>query len=88
MLRFTSGTFGLHASEVRDVTLRCHKSLVDTIMDRFGTDVPFTIIDKKHFEVTVPAVMNADFYGWVFSLGRACDSSVTLFSLESKNPIT
>ena len=67
--RFTSGTFGLHASEVRDVTLKCHKSLVDTIMDRFGADIPFTIVDEKHFEVTVPVVMNADFYGWVFSLG-------------------
>lgn len=67
--RFTSGTFGLHASEVRDVTLKCHKSLVDTIMDRFGADVPFTIVDEKHFEVTVPVVMNADFYGWIFSLG-------------------
>lgn len=67
--RFTSGTFGLHASEVREVTLRCHESLVDTIMDRFGADVPFTIVDKKHFEVTVSVVMNADFYGWIFSLG-------------------
>ena len=38
-------------------------------MDRFGADVPFTIVDEKHFEVTVPVVMNADFYGWIFSLG-------------------
>ena len=67
--RFTSGTFGLRASEVRDVTLRCHKSLVDTIMDRFGADVPFTIVDEKYFEITVPAVMNSDFYGWLVSLG-------------------
>lgn len=36
---------------------------------RFGADVPFTIVDEKHFEVTVPVVMNADFYGWIFSLG-------------------
>ena len=38
-------------------------------MDRFGADVPFTIVDEKYFEITVPAVMNSDFYGWLVSLG-------------------
>ena len=67
--RYTSGTFGLAASEVRDVTLRCHKSIVDAAMDRFGRDVPFTIIDHDYFEITVPCVLNAAFYGWILSLG-------------------
>ena len=66
--RYTAALFGMHVSEVKDVTLRCHKSVVDAIMDRFGMEIPWTIIDEDSFELTVPIVLNANFFGWLLSM--------------------
>lgn len=48
--------------------LRCHKSVVDAIMDRFGMEIPWTIIDEDSFELTAPIVLNSNFFGWLLSM--------------------
>lgn len=60
----------INTKKVR-VTLHCHKSLLDTIVDRFGTKgVFYNWIDEDHFSCEPIVELNHQFYGWVCGLGE------------------
>lgn len=48
------------------VTL-CENILMNSIIDRFGEDVPVQIVDANHFSALVTVDLSSSFYGWVFA---------------------
>ncbi|MBQ7859376.1 MAG: transcriptional regulator [Faecalibacterium sp.] len=58
------------AKQVHKVTLRCHNSMADAMLDRFGTGV--TLMEEEdgaHFHFTVPVAVSPQFLGWVCGFG-------------------
>lgn len=51
------------------VTLLCENALMNSIIDRFGEDVPTQIVDDNHFTVEATVDLSSNFYGWVFASG-------------------
>ena len=67
--KYAYGLFGVHDGAFYDVVLQCHKSAIDIVFDRFGFDIPITKIDENCFQISVSVALNADFYGWLVTLG-------------------
>jgi len=67
------------------VTIRFVKHLIDTVVDRLGTDgVQYSQIDENHFTVTAKLEVGSMFYGWLLGFGKgakliAPDSEVEKF---------
>ena len=51
------------------ITLLCENALMNSIIDRFGEDVPTQIVDENHFGVETTVNLSSNFYGWVFASG-------------------
>ena len=51
------------------ITLLCENALMNSIIDRFGEDVPTQIVDENHFTVEATVDLSSNFYGWVFASG-------------------
>ena len=51
------------------ITLLCENTLMNSIIDRFGEDVPTRIVDENHFTVEATVDLSSNFYGWVFASG-------------------
>ena len=49
------------------VTLLCENILMNSIIDRFGADVPVQTVDAAHFSAQVTVDLSSNFYGWVFA---------------------
>ena len=60
----------INTKKVR-VELHCRKSLLDTMMDRFGTKgIYYGWLDDDHFSCEPIVELNHQFYGWVCGLGE------------------
>ena len=71
MAVYTKRNFSMFSGEEQVVTLRCHKSMIGVIIDRFGRSVPVTIMDDEHFRVHVRVAVSPQFFGWLASLEGA-----------------
>lgn len=49
------------------VTPLCENILMNSIIDRFGEDVPVQTVDADHFCAQVTVDLSSNFYGWVFA---------------------
>lgn len=47
--------------------LLCENVLMNSIIDRFGEDVPTRTVDQGHFCARVTVDLSSNFYGWVFA---------------------
>ena len=63
-------TFGMYDGKVERVRMRFYHRMMNTVIDKFGTDVVVYRVDDEHFEITVPVAISPQFCGWVFGLGR------------------
>lgn len=51
--------------------LRCVSSLLDTMVDRFGTkDAIYKKLDNNHFVVTAQMEVSDQFFGWLCGFGK------------------
>ena len=62
--------FGMFEGEREHITLRCASHLLDTFIDRFGTDAIYNKVDSKHFSITVSVAVSSQFYGWLCGFGN------------------
>lgn len=53
-------------SEHMDVQLICDNSVMDNLIDKFGTGIKSSRIDKDTFRATVNVAVNHVFFSWVF----------------------
>lgn len=52
------------------IELICENSLLDAIIDQFGEELHRFTVDNNHFSITPLVVVNSQFFGWLFSLGK------------------
>ena len=65
----TKRVFGMYSGELLTAKLRFDNSLVNTVLDKFGTDLPLRKgIDC--FEITVDVADSPVFLSWVFQFGE------------------
>ncbi|MGN0178270.1 MAG: helix-turn-helix transcriptional regulator [Monoglobaceae bacterium] len=64
---FFSHEFSMLDGEDCNVTLLCENVLMNSIVDRFGSNIKTTTVDRNHFTVTVPVDLSSIFYSWVFA---------------------
>ncbi len=49
-----------------DVELLCHSSVIEYLIDNFGTDFKSEAVDNEHFKATINVCISTTFYRWVF----------------------
>lgn len=62
-------TFRMFNCEHTEVELLCENDVMDSIIDRFGEDVPTQPIDQSSFKATVNIAVSNVFYSWIFGFG-------------------
>lgn len=66
---FTNGMLRMYNSERCDVELVCDNSVMDSIVDKFGTEAKTYAYDMTSFKLEVNVAVNHVFFGWVFGFG-------------------
>lgn len=69
MNEYLNTTFRMYNSEHCEVELVCDNSVMDSIIDRFGEDVPTYANDMTSFRAVVNVAASHIFYSWVFGFG-------------------
>ena len=71
MANYTKYTFSMFGGEVENVELVFQNRMMGAVMDRFGRDIVPMKVDNNHFRVVVSVAVSQQFFGWIFSLGKA-----------------
>lgn len=66
---YTNGMLRMYNSARRDVELICDNSVMDAIIDKFGTEAKTYAYDMTSFKLEVNVAVNHVFFGWVFGFG-------------------
>ena len=66
---FLATTSRMYGSKFQAVELICDNSVIDTIIDRFGTDVTIYACDMSTFRVIVRVAISHIFFSWIFGFG-------------------
>ena len=64
---YFSQEFSMLNGKTCRITLLCENTLMNSIIDRFGEDVPVQTVDADHFCAQVTVDLSSNFYGWVFA---------------------
>ena len=68
---YSKKVFGMFSGEERTVSLRCKRSFIGVIRDRFGSNV-FLRPDndsQEYFRATVNVAVSPQFFGWIAGMG-------------------
>lgn len=66
---YSNAHFGMFSGEEEPVRLCFENELAGPVIDRFGADIALVPRDEGHFSVTVNAVVNVQFFGWLCGFG-------------------
>lgn len=61
--------FQMFAGDAKDVKLRFHKTLLNVVIDRFGSDTMLIPDGEEHFNFTVKVAVSPMFLSWVIGFG-------------------
>ena len=67
---YTRRVFGMYGGTKEKVTLQFINPLLDTVVDRFGTDVIYMKVDNNHFRVIADVEVSPQFFGWICGFGN------------------
>ncbi len=68
---YLTKTFSMYRGDREEnVTFECTNNLADVVIDRFGKDPVFEIIDDEHFRFSTEIGISNQFYGWVAGIGK------------------
>ena len=67
---YAQRVFGMYNGKRKMVTIRFLFTLLDTMVERFGTNVQYSMLDNKHYSVTAEVEISDQFYGWLLGFGR------------------
>lgn len=68
----TKQVFGMYSGELITAKLRFDNSLVNTVLDKFGADLPLRK-NGDHFEISVDVSSSPVFLSWVFQFGNKAE---------------
>jgi len=71
MSNYNKYTFNMYGGEIEPVTMVFQNRMMGAVMDRFGRDIVPMKVDNNHFRVVVSVAVSQQFFGWIFSLGKA-----------------
>ena len=69
MAVYSKETFGMYGGKEETVSLRCNNRIAGVIIDRFGTNPPFSNVTDTHFEIRIKVHTSPLFYSWLMSFG-------------------
>lgn len=71
MKTYTQRVFSMYGGEMKRVQLRFINSLLDTVIDRFGTkDAHYAKADDRHFVVVADVEISDQFFSWLCGFGK------------------
>lgn len=71
MKTYTQRVFSMYGGEMKRVQLRFINSLLDTVIDRFGTkDAHYAKADDRHFVVVADVEISVQFFSWLCGFGK------------------
>ena len=71
MSTYANEHFGMFGGEKEHITLRFIEPLLDTVVDRFGTqNVVYSKDDDRHFKATFSVAVSDQFFGWLCGFGK------------------
>ncbi len=76
---YTQRFFSMFNGYKELVTMRFVASLLDTVVERFGTNPTYISVDKHHFTVATQVEVSDQFFGWLCGFG----SKVVIVSPQS-----
>lgn len=66
---YTTKVFYMFTGKEETVSVKFDQSLMGTVIDRFGKDVPIYKEGETHFIATLHVVVSQQFYAWLFAFG-------------------
>ena len=66
---YSRSTFNMFKGELETVKLRCDKSVITAVLDRFGSDITVIPYDDGTFTANVTVNVSPTFFSWVFTFG-------------------
>ena len=70
-VEYSQQVFGMFGGEKKYVTMRFANSLLDAVIDRFGTkNASYSKVDDEHFFVSVEVELSNPFYSWLLQFGE------------------
>lgn len=84
---YASKMFNMYSGEVNQIELRCSNSIIDEILDRFGSEMPLKADGDEHFIIKVQAAMSEGLVSWLLQYGAAIkvQSPMTLANEVKEN---
>ena len=68
---YAQRVFSMYKGKLSEVKLQCLFTLLDTMVERFGTkNVQYTKVDDKYFTVNTFVEVSDQFFGWLLGFGR------------------
>ena len=67
---YTQRVFSMFGGDQKMIRLRFINPLLDTAVDRFGTDAIYMKVDDYHFEVHAKVEISDQFFGWLLGFGK------------------
>jgi predicted DNA-binding transcriptional regulator YafY len=61
--------FGMYSGDIKEVTIRAHNELMDTIYDLFGPKTRLSKYDDNEFVFSTQVQLSPQFFGWCCSFG-------------------
>lgn len=66
---FSEKAFQLFDSKHAEVELLCENTMMNTVLDHFGTKIKPVQVDEDHFQLAVEVSLSPTFFAWVFEFG-------------------
>jgi predicted DNA-binding transcriptional regulator YafY len=70
---YMNSSFSMFSGESEEVKLRFDNSLINTVIDRFGKDIPVIPDGDDHFTVRVTVKAEPPFFAWLFQFGKKAE---------------
>lgn len=68
---YTQRVFSMFGGEKKTVSMQFENSLLDSVIDRFGTkNASYSKVDNEHFSVSVEVELSNQFYSWLLQFGE------------------
>lgn len=68
---YSQRVFSMYGGKLARITLQCINPLLDTMVERFGTnEVQYMKVDEDYFSVSAKVEVSDQFFGWLLGFGR------------------
>lgn len=67
--QYQKSVFNMFMGEMQSVTMVFHRGLMNTFIDKFGTNITVLKKSDAYYQTTVLVSVSPQFFGWVFGLG-------------------